>query len=184
MLVARASGLLLAIVLAAVVVGCGSAGIDPVGRPVGSGSVPRPQIRFAHGEWIATGTIIETHVADGHDGEIIVRPWDFARICREGSCRMMFQRQTTYGMEASLIEMRNGRYVAEFSPESVPCPHLPGEDAGISDELATFTLWWSAGHQRILAVEHSRYIGRSCGNGETETIRWVAKRTHPNAVGP
>jgi hypothetical protein len=147
------------------------------------GSVPRPNVRFSTGQWTATGTILETQAVDARRGERIVRPWSFTRICEHRSCRTLFFRQTLYSREQTQLEAHSGRYFAAFPPETVPCPHYPGENAGTAEDYASFTLWWSANRHEVLALEHEHYVGRRCGGGN-ETIRWVARRTHPTARTP
>lgn len=170
--------------LAGASAGCGVSISTSVHHVVPPGSVPRPYVRFSSGEWTATGTILETHAADGRPGERIVRPWNFARICENHYCRTVFIRQTLYSQEETPLEAHGGRYVADFPPETTPCPHYPGEDAGTSQNYATFTLWWSANHKEVLAMEHEKYVGHDCGGGETETVRWVARRTDPAVPTP
>jgi hypothetical protein len=148
------------------------------------GSVPRPYVRFSSGEWTATGTILDTQAVDARPGETIVRPWDFRRICENRSCRTIFSRQTLYSRDETPLEARGARYIADFPPQTTPCPHHLGEHAGTSQFYARFTLWWSLNHDLVYAMEHARYGGQQCGDGATETIRWVAKRTNPAAAIP
>jgi hypothetical protein len=177
-------GAALAVLVAGSSAGCGGIASTPLTRqPFQAGSVQRPDVQFAPGEWTATGTILETDAADARPGEDIVRPWDFRRICENHSCRTIFIRQTLYGPRETPLEARGGRYVGVFPPEPTPCPHYPGEDAGTSQNYSTFTLWWSANHQAVFAMEHERYVGRNCGGG-TESVRWTARRTNPSAAVP
>lgn len=178
------SGVTLAVLIAGGSAGCGVSVSTPRHPVLRSGSVPKPYVRFSPGEWTATGTILDTQAADARPGETIVRPWDFTRSCENRSCRTIFSRQTLYHREETPLDPRDGRYVAVFPPATVPCPHYPGEDAGTSQVYATFTLWRSANREVVYAIEHERYMGQQCGGGQTETVRWVAKRTNPTARMP
>jgi len=144
--------------------------------------VPKPYVHFSTGAWTATGTALETHAVDVRPGEKLVRPWNFARRCANGACRTIFSRQTLYADEQAAVELHGRFYVARFPAERVPCPHYPGEDAGSNEDYATFTLWWSADHQAVIATEIAHQIG-PCGGG-TERSSWVARRTDPAAAAP
>lgn len=165
--------------------GCGTVGLTSAHPSPRPGSVARPRVQFAAGEWTATGTILEAQVADASSGEKIVRPWDFRKTCQRDSCGTVFLRQTLYGWEETPLVRTPRGYLAVFPPSSAPCPHYPGEDAGTSQDHATFTLEWSANRQEVIATEHERYVGNACGG--METVSWVAKPTNPDsppASGP
>jgi hypothetical protein len=158
--------------------------LAPAGtRGPAPGKIPQPYVRFARGEWTATGTTLETQAADGSVGEVSVRPWDFKRVCEHGSCHMNFWRQTQYRFEETRLQARGARYVAVFPPESVPCPHRRREKIRTGEDYSSLTLWWSADHQTVDAVEHARYVSSQC-LGFTERTRWVARRTDPSAPTP
>jgi hypothetical protein len=155
---------------------------------VAPGSVQPPSVAFSTGGWTATGTFLQTRDADFHPGEVITRPWDFRKICDSGSCHTILGRQTVYGVEMASIQRQGSRYVVNWPPSAVPCPHYPGENAGSSEQFSTLVLRWSVNHETLVGIERAQSFGKSCGGGPPDIVRWVARRTNPSArplaVGP
>jgi hypothetical protein len=160
--------------------GCGENGLTATPPQVQPGSVPRPTVHFQPGQWTATGTILATEAADANPGELIERPWTFRRVCVP-SCQTFLIFEGEYGPTEAVLVPHAGFYTAAFPRYTVPCAHRPGEDAGTAREYSVLKLWWSG--DKILAIEHSRYVGNACPSGP-ETKRWVAVRTNPGAAAP
>ena len=151
---------------------------------VAPGSVQPPSVAFSTGDWTATGTYLETQDADFRPGDVINRPWYFRKICRDRSCQTVLTRETLYDVETAPVERQGGRYVVDWPPSAVPCPHYPGENAGSAEVYATLVLQWSANHQTLAGTERARSVGQPCGGGPPDVIRWVARRTNPAARPP
>lgn len=163
-------------------------GPDHAPPVVAPGSVQPPNVSFSTGDWTATGTFLQTRDADAHPGEVITRPWNFRKICDSGSCHIVLTRETLYGFETAPIERQGSRYVVNWPPSAVPCPHYPGQNAGFSEQYSTLLLRWSVNHETLVGIEGGQSFGKSCGGGPPDILRWVARRTNPSArplaVGP
>jgi hypothetical protein len=151
-------------------------------RP-GTCRIAPPQVHFPTGEWTSTETVLSTNAIDACAGERLVRPLDFRRLCKAGTCKTYLFSASDYGAAVAKI-VPNGRgYVAIFQPQTVPCPHRPGEDAGTNQDYSTMTLWWSPHTQTLHGLLRDHQVG-PCGGGPTETSSYVARRTNPNAKPP
>ncbi len=150
----------------------------------GACQIAPPQVKFPTGEWTATETILRTNAIDGCVGERLVRPWDFRRRCDAGTCRTYLYTASYYGVQvAEVLPEGRRRYVANFRPSTVPCPHRPGEDAGTNQAYRTMTLWWSPHTQILHALSREYQVGR-CGGGPAEISSYVVTRTDPSASSP
>jgi hypothetical protein len=155
---------------------------DRAQRP-GTCQVAPPQTHVPTGEWTAKETILSTNAIDACAGERLVRPWDFRRRCDAGHCKTYLYSVSDYGVVvANVVPAGKGRYLATFRPETVPCPHLPGEDTGTNQGHATIALWWSPDKQTLHGVGRHHQVG-ACG-GPDETSSYEAKRTNPTAKPP
>jgi hypothetical protein len=147
-------------------------------RP-GTCQVAPPQVHLPPGEWTATETVLTTNAIDVCAGERLVRPWDFRRLCKAGTCKTYLFTADYYEEErAQIVHDGRDRYVAVFQPTTVPCPHRPGEGTGTDRSYATATLWWSPETQIIHGLAREHQVG-ACGGGPGETYSYVAKRTDP-----
>jgi hypothetical protein len=142
-----------------------------------------PQVQLPPGAWTANGVVLAAaNSADEPRGTTLAsRPWTFIRVCRQ-ACRTLFLRQTLYGPSETEVVEHDGYYAAAFPPVTVPCAHYPGEDAGTGMSYDTYKLWWSNDHGQIRATEHGKTLSRNCPGSNTD--RWVATRTNPNAAVP
>ncbi len=151
-------------------------------RP-GTCQIAGPQVHFPTGEWTSTETILTTNAIDGCVGERLVRPLDFRRLCKAGTCKTYLFSATEYGAAIAKIVPDGQGYVAVFNPHTVPCPHRPGEDAGTNRDYSTMTLFWSPRMQALHGLLRDHQVG-PCGSGFTETTSYVATRTNPTANPP
>jgi hypothetical protein len=152
-------------------------------RP-GTCQIAPPQVHFPTGEWTATRTILATNSIDVCAGERMVRPWNFRRHCTAGTCKTYLFTASYYGVDvAQIVPDGRSRYVAVFQPQTVPCPHRPGENAGTNQDHSTITLWWSPHTQILHGFERQHQVG-ACGGGPSETSSYVATRTNPTANPP
>jgi hypothetical protein len=152
-------------------------------RP-GTCKIAPPQVDLPTGEWTARETILTTGAIDACAGERLVRPWDFRRVCDAGTCRTYLYTASYYGPEvAEIAPDGRERYIATFKPSNVPCPHRPGEDAGINRNYRTITLWWSSHRQVLHALSQAHQVG-PCGGGPDDTSSYAATRTNPAASPP
>lgn len=152
-------------------------------RP-GTCRIAPPQVSLPTGEWTARKTILTTGAIDACAGERIVRPWDFRRVCNAGTCKTYLYTASYYGPEVAEIKPEGPeRYTATFQPATVPCPHRPGEDAGINRGYTTMTLWWSSHRQILNGLGRERQVG-PCGGRSVDTSSYVATRTNPAANPP
>ena len=83
---------------------------------------------------------------------------------------------------ARIVPDGHDRYVAVFQPQTVPCPHRPGENAGTNQDYSTMTLLWSPRTQTLHGLLRDHQVGH-CG-GPAETTSYVARRTNPSAKPP
>jgi hypothetical protein len=152
-------------------------------RP-GACRIAPPRIRAPVGEWTATETILSTDAVDACAGEQLVRPWDFRRRCHAGHCKTYLYSVSYYGVVvAKVAPAGQGRYLATFAPDTVPCPHRPGEDAGTNQDRGTITLWWSPDKQTLHGLGRDYQVG-ACAGGPTETSSYEARRTNPSVKPP
>lgn len=156
-------------------------------RP-GTCQVAPPKVHLPAGEWTATKTVLTTNAIDVCAGERQVRPWDFRRLCKANTCMTYLVTASYYGVDTAQISPDGpGRYVAVFQPQTVPCPHRPGEDAGTNQDYSTLTLSWSPNKQTLHGFERQHQVG-PCGGGPGENLDYVATRTdpaaNPRAEGP
>jgi hypothetical protein len=152
-------------------------------RP-GTCQIAPPQVHFPTGEWTATETILTTNAIDACVGEHLVRPLDFRRRCKAGTCKTYLFSASYYGVAvAQIVPAGRDRYVAVFPPQTVPCPHRPGEDTGTNRGYSTMTLSWSPDRQSLHGLVRERQVG-PCGGGPSETFSYVARRTNPTATPP
>jgi hypothetical protein len=150
----------------------------------GTCQIAPPQAHFPTGEWTATATILRTSAIDVCAGERQVRPWDFRRLCHAGNCKTYLYTADYYGVVAATVVADGpGRYIGTFRPETVPCPHRPGEDAGTNQVLGTITLWWSSDKQTLHGLSRVNQVG-ACGGNPPETASYVETRTNPTANPP
>jgi hypothetical protein len=196
---ARLCGAMFAILLLGGASGCGtsfSIGIRTSARttqtPVeaatpqrpGTCQIAPPRVHFPTGEWTATRTILTTSAIDACAGERMVRPWDFRRLCKAGTCKTYLYTASYYGTAgAEIVPDGPDRYLAVFPPQTVPCPHRPGEDAGTNQDYTTLTLWRSPHTQILHGFEREHQVG-PCGGGSPDTSSYVATRTNPTANPP
>ena len=156
---------------------------DTPQRP-GTCQIAPPNVHFPTGEWTATETILTTNAVDGCAGERLVRPWDFRRVCKTGTCNTYLFTYSYYGgVEAQIVPEGRDRYAVNFPSSLVPCPHRPGEDTGTNRSYSTMTLWWSPDKQTLLGSSTERQVG-PCGGGPDETSSYVVRRTDPVAKQP
>jgi hypothetical protein len=152
-------------------------------RP-GTCQVTPPQIHMPNGEWTATKTILSTNAIDICKGERQVRPMDFRRRCEAGHCKTYLYTADFYGeMVADVVSAGHGRYLAIFRPQTVPCPHRPGENTGTNQAHETITLWWSPNKQTLQGLGRDYQVG-ACGGGPAETSSYEVKRTNPTQKPP
>jgi hypothetical protein len=152
-------------------------------RP-GTCKIAPPQVNFPTGEWTARETILTTSAIDACAGERLVRPWDFRRICHANTCKTYLYTASYYGpVVAEIAPDGRERYVATFQPSTVPCPHRPGENAGIDRDYSTMTLWWSSHRQILHGLSRDHQAG-PCDGGPDDTSGYVATRTNPAANPP
>jgi hypothetical protein len=152
-------------------------------RP-GTCQIAPPRVHFPTGEWTATRTILTTNAIDACAGERMVRPWDFRRLCKGGTCKTYLYTASYYGTaEAEIVPDGRDRYLAVFQPATVPCPHRPGEDAGTNQDYSTLTLWRSPHTQILHGFEREHQVG-ACSGGPPDTSSYVAGRTNPSANPP
>jgi hypothetical protein len=151
-------------------------------RP-GTCRIAPPQAHFPTGEWTSTETVLTTHSIDACAGERQVRPWDFRRLCKAGTCKTYLFTASYYGAAVATIMPYGRGYIAVFQPSPVPCPHRPGEDTGTNQDYSTMTLWWSPHKQTLHGLLRDHQVG-PCGGGHTETTSYVATRTNPAANPP
>lgn len=149
--------------------------------------IPPPQVHLPTGEWTATETVLTTNAIDMCAGERLTWPWSFHRRCKAGACATYLITAAYYSLEvAKLVPKGRHRYLAVFPPTPVPCPHRPGEDAGINRNYATMTLWRVRHTQILHGFRREHQVG-PCGGG-VATSSYVATRTnpaaHPRAEGP
>ena len=150
----------------------------------GTCQVAPPQVHFPTGEWTATKTILTTNAIDVCAGERQVRPWDFRRLCKASVCKTFLFAASYYGVDTAEITPDGpDRYVAVFQPQTVPCPHRPGEDTGTNKDYSTIILSWSPSKQTLHGFERQHQVG-PCGGGPGETSTYVAVRTDPSADPP
>jgi hypothetical protein len=143
-----------------------------------------PQINVPTGEWTAIKTILSTNAIDVCKGERLVRPMDFRRRCNAGHCKTYLYTVSYYGiMVADVLPARHGRYLATLRPQTVPCPHRPGEDTGTNQDRGAIELWWSPNKQILHGLGRQYQVG-ACGGGPAETSSYEAKRTNPTAKPP
>jgi hypothetical protein len=167
----------------------GSTGHPPahpagVAQTPGSCVIGPPEHHFRTGEWTATETILRTSAIDGCNGERRLRPLDFRRGCVGRVCTTVVYTESYYGVDAGEVRpLGHGHYVVNFPPSGVPCPHRPGEDAGINRAYETFTLWWSRSGQELHGMVRDAQVG-PCGGGPAEVSSFVAVRSDPTAVPP
>src|ERR1700722_3531057 len=209
---ARRQGAILAILLLGGATGCGASvsigtpptggGSQPATRPtsisraqaaaLAGGLAQRPgtckvaaaQVHFPTGEWTATETVLSTYSIDACAGEQLVRPWDFRRSCRGGTCKTYLYTASYYGISvAEVVPHGRGQYLATFRPSAVPCPHRPGEDTGTNEDRTTITLSWSPDQQTIHGLSREYQEG-ACGGTAPETSSYVVVRTDPSANPP
>jgi hypothetical protein len=151
---------------------------------LGTCQIAPPQVHFPTGEWTATKTILTTNSIDVCAGERMVRPWDFRRLCKAGTCKTYLFTASYYGpVVAKIVADGRDRYVAVFPPSPVPCPHRPGEDTGTNQDYGTITLWRSPYTQILHGLSREHQVG-PCGGGPGETSSYVAVRTDPAANPP
>jgi hypothetical protein len=149
-------------------------------RP-GTCQIAPPQVHFPTGEWTATETIVTTNSIDACAGERMVRPWDFRRLCRAGTCKTYLITASYYGVDVGEIAPDGrDRYIAVFEPSTVPCRHRPGEDAGTNKDYGTITLTWLPHTQILHGIGREHQMG-PCSSGRAETSIYVARRTDPAA---
>ncbi len=152
-------------------------------RP-GTCRIAPPQVRIPNGEWTATETVLTTNAIDACAGERLVRPWDFRRLCKAGTCKTYLFTASYYGVDvAQIVPDGRDRYVAVFQTATVPCPHRPGEDTGTNRSYSTITLWWSPDMQIVHGLSREHQAG-PCGGGPPETSSYVARRTDPAGTPP
>jgi hypothetical protein len=152
-------------------------------RP-GTCQIAPPRVHFPTGEWTAIKTTLTTNSIDVCAGERMMRPWNFRRHCTAGTCNIYLFTASYYGLRvAKIVPDGRDRYVAVFQPQTVPCPHRPGEDAGTNQDHSTITLWWSPHTQILHGFERQHQVG-ACGGGPSETSSYVATRTYPTANPP
>src|ERR1700722_15632996 len=157
-----------------------AAATEQAQRP-GSCQVAPPEIQAPTGEWTAVETILSTGAIDACAGERLVRPWDFRRRCYAGHCKTYLYSVSYYGVvTAEVVPVGQGRYVATFPPDTVPCPHRPGEDAGTNQDRGTITLWWSPDKQTPHGLSRDYQVG-ACGGGPPDASSYEAQRTNPTA---
>lgn len=177
--------------------GCGasvSAVTQPANaRPVAVNGQPQrpgtcqfapPSIRIPTGEWTATETTLSTNAADACAGERVVRPIDFRRHCAAGHCETVLFTVGYYGLlVANVRPAGNGRYIANYLPHTVPCPHPPGQSRGTNEAHKTLVL--SSSGKKVLVGRGTTYQKGSCGRGiRPETSAFVIRWTNPNANPP
>jgi hypothetical protein len=110
-----------------------------------------------------------------------VRPWDFRRLCKAGTCKTYLFTADYYGVVvAHIVPSGRDRSVAVFQPSTVPCPHRAGEDTGTNRSYSTMTLWWSRDMQIVHGLSREHQVG-ACGGNPSETVSYVARRTDPAA---
>jgi hypothetical protein len=152
-------------------------------RP-GTCQIAPPQVHLPTGEWTSTETVLTTNAIDGCAGERLVRPLDFRRLCKDGTCKTYLFSASNYGAAvAQIVPDGQDRYVAVFQPSPVPCPHRPGENAGTNHDYSTMTLLWSPRMQTLHGLLRDHQVG-PCGGAPTETTSYVARRTDPAANPP
>jgi hypothetical protein len=150
-------------------------------RP-GTCQIAPPQMHITTGEWTATKDILSTDAIDVCKGERQVRPMDFRRRCDANHCKTYLYTADYYGvMVANVVTTGQGRYLATFQPQTVPCPHRPGEDAGTNQDHGTIMLWWSPDKQTLHGLGREYQVG-ACGGGPGETSSYEVKRTNPTAT--
>ena len=150
----------------------------------GTCKVAPPRFRIPTGEWTTIFTILTTNAVDACAGERLVRPWDFRRRCRAGHCKTRLYTVSDYGVAvAEVVPNGQGGYIATFRPETVPCPHQPGEDTGTNQDRGTMTLWWSADKNILHGTTRDVQAG-ACSSGLPETSSFEAQRTNPAATPP
>ena len=150
----------------------------------GTCKIAPPQVHFPTGEWTATETTLTTQAIDGCVGARLVRPWDFRRVCKAGSCKTYLFTANYYSVRvAQVVPVGRDRYLAVFQPTLVPCPHRPGENAGSNHAYSTLSLWWSPHTQVLQGLRREHQVG-PCGGGPAETSTYVARRTNPTANPP
>jgi hypothetical protein len=143
-----------------------------------------PHVNVPTGEWTSTETVLTTNDIDACAGERTVRPLDFRHVCNAGTCKTYLYSISIYGPAiAKVTPDGRERYLATFQSSSVPCPHRPGEDAGMDRGYSTMTLSWSS-HRRLLHGVLREYQVGPCGGGPPTTSSYVAVRTNPAANPP
>ncbi len=167
-----------------------AASLGSGGGLIMSGSGPPAVPRRKHsgpppsGLWAATGTVLSAvNLAGSAPGAVLKRPWAFRTTCTPSRCKTMFLRETLYGPSRTVLVAHRGYYTARFPPVAVPCS---GTGRFLGRLHDSYTLWWSANRQHLLAVQHQRGDG-GCGLPSRQTTRWTAARIHtepPPAPAP